>query len=147
MYYNLKIYFFLSRSIQFRLIFTIRWHKIRFRWIFVMTPKLLWCKSFTLQACRSLQSLPRTLKYNLLINDLLLNLVLMCKCRSIMCGLSYCVLDHHEPMSMLVQVQRQKMDTAINLLHTRRLLCTGGAHIKSLTGMCCSNRSVLIKNP
>ena len=50
-------------------------------------------------------------------------------CKSIMYGLCYCVLDHQEPMSMLVQVQRQKMDTDINLMHIRRQLRSGGAHI------------------
>ena len=46
--YNLKMCFFMSKSIQFTLIFTVKRHQIGSKWIFIMSPKLLWDKSFTL---------------------------------------------------------------------------------------------------
>ena len=150
MYYNLKMCFFLSRSIQFRLIFTVKRHQIGSRWIFVMTPKLLWGKPFTLQGCRSLQ-IKFVTHYKIQFidqwsasqsgpnDDWSANVAVSC----VDCVLCF---DHHEPMSMLVQVQRQKMDTDIKLIHTKRLLRTGGVHIYKLTGICCSKYgSVLTK--
>ena len=114
-----------------------------------MASKLLWVKPFTLQGVngaqeakrKSLQSVSHMIKYNLLINGWLLNLIMMMMMQQYHVWI---VLQYFRSIMNLCLCQYKDKRWILTLMRTRKLLCIvyREARIQRLTGIFCSNGSL-----